>query len=76
MKRSHEVFTTDECWKDCWMESEEDEVYKLAEEIGGEVVLCYYFENPIPYPSSSDGEFLGFLIRKDGEILDLGDLDE
>lgn len=72
----HEVFTTNEDWKECWIESEEDEVYELAGQVGGEVVLCYYFEEPAPmYPTSSDGEFIGFLIRKDGEILDWSDLD-
>lgn len=68
LKKDWEVFTTDEYWKECWLEQEEDEVYKTAEKIDGEVVLCYFFENAIEYPSSSDGEFIGFLIRKDGEI--------
>ena len=75
-KESYEVFTTNEDWKECWMESEEDEVYELAEKVRGEVVLCYYFEYPIPYPSSVDGEFMGFLIRKDGEIYGEDEIDD
>lgn len=67
MKEDWEVFTTNPDWKEVFYD--EDDAYKTADRINGEVVLCYYFENPIPYPSSIDGEFLGFLIRKDGEIL-------
>lgn len=69
LKRDCEVFTTNEDWKDCFLEQDEDKVYKIAEKIGGEVKLCYYFESPITYPTSSDGEFIGFLIKKDGEFL-------
>lgn len=75
-KRPCEVFTTDEDWQECWMESEEDEVYRIAEKIGGEVVLCYYFERMIEYPSSTDGEFEGFLIRKDGKIYGVDEIDD
>lgn len=66
-KSDNEVFTTDADWKDVFYD--EDEAYKTADEIGGEVCLCYYFNEPIPHPSSCDGEFLGFLIRKDGVLL-------
>ena len=67
LKEDWEVFTTDEDWKQCFYD--EDEAYKKADEISGEVKLCYYFENAPAYPTSSDGEFIGFLIKKDGEIL-------
>lgn len=68
LKNDWEVFTTNEDWKECWLEQEEDEVYKTADKIGGKVVLCYFFEQVMAYPTSSDGEFIGFLIRKDGKI--------
>jgi len=79
LKEDWEVFTTDEDWKECWYEQDEDKVYKIAEKIGGEVMHCYYFENPVAYPTSSDGEFIGFLIRKDGVIYgedEIGDLND
>ena len=69
LKEDWEVFTTDEDWKQCYYEGDEDKAYSDAEKINGKVMLCYYFEDAPAYPTSSDGEFIGFLIKKDGEIL-------
>lgn len=73
-KKSWEVFTTNEDWKECFYD--EDEAYKIADKVGGEVKLCYFFEEAIAYPTSSDGEFIGFLIEKDGELYGEDEIEE
>lgn len=49
---------------------DEDEAYRVAEQVGGEVKLCYYVDRFVEYPTTTDGEFLGFLVKtEDGELI-------
>lgn len=74
MKMDNEVFTTDRDWKEVFYD--EDTTYKTADKIGGEVCLVYLFKETIAYPTATDGEFIGFLIRKDGILYGEDEIEE